>query len=119
MNIEEIRTYCLSLNFVTEEFPFDDVSLVFKVAGKMFALLPLDTVEKSISLKCNPEKAVELRSQYDFVTPGYHFNKKHWNTVYITPELSTGLLKEWILHSYNEVVNKFPKAKRNQILGDE
>lgn len=115
MNIEEIREYCLSLKAASEYFPFDDVTLVFRVMDKMFALLPLDSAEKSIALKCDPEKAIELRARYSFVTPGYHFNKKYWNTVFITSELSDKLLKEWICDSYNEVVKKFPKSKQKQL----
>ncbi|MCL1943171.1 MAG: MmcQ/YjbR family DNA-binding protein [Candidatus Azobacteroides sp.] len=116
MNIEEIREYCLSFKAVTEHFPFDEFTLVFKVMDKMFALIPLDVAEKSITLKCDPEKAVELRSRHDGVIPGYHFNKKYWNTVYITPDLSDKLLKEWISDSYDEVVKKFSKPKQKQLI---
>ena len=83
MNIEEARIYCIEKQFVTEEFPFDDVSLVMKVGGKMFALIPLDAEEKSITLKCDPDYAIELREQYPAITGAYHFNKKHWNTVFL------------------------------------
>ncbi len=115
MNIEDVREYCLSLKAVTEHFPFDDVTLVFKVMDKMFALMPLDTAEKSISLKCDPEKAIELRAKHSFITPAYHFNKKYWNTIFITSEIPDKLVKELILHSYDEVVKKFPKTKQKQL----
>jgi len=115
MNKEELREYCISLKAVTEHFPFDDVSLVFKVGEKMFALLPLDTIETTISLKCDPERAVELREQYDEITPAYHFNKKHWNALKCDSSLSSGLIKELINHSYELVFASLP-AKTKQLL---
>ena len=81
MNIEEAREYCLSLKNATECFPFDDVSLVFKVEGKMYLLLPLDADEPQISLKCNPDYTEELRERYAAVEGAFHFNKKYWNTI--------------------------------------
>ena len=95
MNIEEIRDYCLLKNHVTEGFPFDDTTLVFKVMNKMFALLNLKE-DHSINLKCDPDKAIELRSHHDFVIPGYHMNKKHWNTIKIDGRVPEKLLKEWL-----------------------
>lgn len=111
MNIEEIREYCLLKNHVTEGFPFDDTTLVFKVMNKMFALLSLKE-DHSINLKCDPDKAIELRSHYDFVLPGYHMNKEHWNTVKVDGRVSEKLLKEWIDDSYNLIVESLPKKVR-------
>lgn len=112
MNVEEVRTYCLSLPHVTECLPFDDTSLVFKVHGKMFALLPLDRVEPAISVKCDPERAEMLREQYAAVRPAWHFNKKYWNTVFVSQAPSEQFVKEQIAHSYDEVVRKLPYALR-------
>lgn len=109
MNIEELREYCLSKNGATECFPFDDVTLVFKVCDKMFALTSLDK-DLSINLKCDPEKAIELREKYSFVIPGYHMNKKYWNTIIIDYSVPDHLIIELVDHSYDEVVNKLPKA---------
>lgn len=105
MNIEEIREYCLSKKTVKESTPFDDVTLVFKVAGKMFALLPLDETELSINLKCDPEKAIALREEYPAVIPGYHMSKKHWNTIMAGELNNPLLLYKWIDDSYNLVVD--------------
>ena len=87
MDAEKIRFYCLSKLIVTECFPFDEYSLAFKVGGKMFALLDLES-ELRINLKCDPYKAIELREKYSSIIPGYHMNKKHWNTVYIDNSLN-------------------------------
>lgn len=99
MNIEEIREYCIAKPVTEECFPFDDVTLVFKVAGKMFALLNLE-YPHSINLKCDPEHAIELRDAYPFIVPGYHMNKAHWNTVHLTDEVPPVLLREMIDASY-------------------
>ncbi len=115
MNIEELREYCISKKGVTEGFPFDEVTLVFKVGGKMFALTNLDG-EPSVNLKCNPEKAVELREQYSAIIPGYHMSKLHWNTVYMDRSLPENLIKELIDLSYELVLASLPKAKRNEVL---
>lgn len=104
MNFEELREYCIGLKGVTEHFPFDDVSLVMKVKGKMFALIPLDNPEPQISLKCDPERAIALREQFECITPAYHFNKKHWNSVRIDSAISAEMLYELINHSYELVV---------------
>jgi predicted DNA-binding protein (MmcQ/YjbR family) len=111
VNIEEYRSYCLARKGVTEEFPFDNETLVFKVAGKMFALTDV-TNFASINLKCDPEKAVELRDQYPAVLPGYHMNKKHWNTILLDGSIPTKLLQTWIDESYNRIVNALPKRER-------
>ena len=114
MNIEELRDYCISKKGVTEEFPFDETTLVFKVMGKMFALTDLEG-ELSINLKCDPEKAIELRDSYPCVLPGYHMNKKHWNTVKIDGSVSSRLIIEWIDHSYEQVVEKLNRTQKEQL----
>jgi predicted DNA-binding protein (MmcQ/YjbR family) len=105
--IEELREYCLSKKFVSESFPFDESTLVFKVHNKMFALFSLEKDPLRINLKCDPEKAIELREEYWQVIPGYHSNKKHWNTV-IIDQLTLSQVCEWIEHSYNLVWEKLP-----------
>lgn len=116
MNIEQIRTYCLTKQQVTEHFPFDDNVLVFKVAGKMFLLTGLDTWERgepAINLKCDPEYALELREQYESIEPGYHMSKKHWNTIRLFKgELDWTFIKEQIDNSYNLIVMSLPKKVR-------
>ena len=109
MNIEEFREYCLLKNDVTECFPFDNVTLVFKVKGKMFALTSTDNEEFSINLKCDPEIAIDLREHYPCVLPGYHMDKKHWNTVFVDGTVDDKLLKEWIDNSYELVLKKTKK----------
>jgi len=111
MNIERFREYCMSKIGVSEEFPFDHKTLVFKVAGKMFALTDVDDFT-SINLKCDPEMAVELREQFDAVAPGYHMNKKHWNTITIDGSFSEVLLQQWIDNSYDLVVDKLSKKEK-------
>jgi predicted DNA-binding protein (MmcQ/YjbR family) len=114
MNIEEVRDYCLAKPGVNEGFPFNDTALVFKVAGKMFALLDLSEEKRGIRLKCNPELAIELREQYMEVTPAYHFNKKHWNTILLDGSIPDGSIYEWIDHSYQLVYDQLPgKIKMN------
>ena len=114
MNIESFRAYCLAKPGVTESFPFSEDALVFKVEGKMFALTNVDLFE-SINLKCDPEKAIDLRERYAAVIPGYHMNKKHWNTVKVDGSLSDALLKEWIDDSYNLVVAGLSKNRREAL----
>jgi len=115
MNLEDIRIYCLSKVEVSESFPFDNETLVFKVGGKMFALLSLAD-EPSINLKCDPEKALELREHYEAVTPGYHMNKQQWNTVQLNNSLDNHLIQNWIDDSYDLVIQKMPKKDRDRIL---
>jgi predicted DNA-binding protein (MmcQ/YjbR family) len=115
MNIEELREYCLSKLGATECFPFDEVTLVFKVGGKMFALTNLDG-ELSINLKCNPEKAIELREKYPAVKPGYHMNKKLWNTVEMNDSVKDSFIKEWIDDSYQLVFDGLTKKDKELIL---
>ena len=112
MNVEEFREYCLSKKGVTEGFPFDEKTLVFKVMGKMFALCGLDRVPSQVNLKCDPDRSEELREQYDgLIIPGYHMSKIHWNTLYLE-SLLPKLLLELTDHSYDLVVAKFPKKLR-------
>ena len=115
MNTEEIREYCLTKPGVTEGFPFNDTALVFKVMNKMFALLDLSEDSRGISLKCDPELAIELREQYYEVTPAYHFNKQHWNGVSLKGSITNVQLKEWIDHAYDLVVKSLPKSKRENL----
>ncbi|MFY7667750.1 MAG: MmcQ/YjbR family DNA-binding protein [Crocinitomicaceae bacterium] len=114
MNIEEFYAYCLQKKGVSEHFPFDEQTLVFKIGTKIFALTDV-TSFRSINLKCNPEKAIELREEYAAVQPGYHMNKKHWNTIILFSDLDDQLLKELIDHSYNLVLNSLPKKIRDEI----
>lgn len=114
MNVEELHNYCLSFKGVNESFPFDDVSLVLKVLDKMFALIPLDSPELSIALKCDPEKAIDLRERYSSVEPAYHFNKKYWNTIYLNKDMNDEEVKSWISHSVEEVIKKLPKKVQNE-----
>jgi predicted DNA-binding protein (MmcQ/YjbR family) len=115
MNIEELREYCIAKPGVTEEFPFGEDTLVFKVKGKMFALTNLDG-EWNLALKCDPEKAIELREQYPEVRPGYHMNKTHWNTISMNGMLSDRFIFEMIDHSYELVVARLPLRLRNELL---
>jgi predicted DNA-binding protein (MmcQ/YjbR family) len=107
-SIEELRDYCIAKKGVIEDFPFDEETIVFKVGGKMFALANIDDFD-GINLKCDPAKAVELREQYEAIQPGYHMNKKHWNTLEMDGSLPVKLIKELIDHSYDLVVASLPK----------
>ena len=106
MNIEEIREHALSLKNVSESFPFGDDTLVFKVYNKIFLLISLSSEKLQFNVKCNPEYAVELREQYPCILPGYHMNKKHWNTILVDGHLSAKQLKEFINDSYTLVAKK-------------
>jgi len=114
MNIEEFREYCLKKKGVTEEFPFDEYTLVFKVKGKMFALTNLEG-DWNLALKCDPERANELREQHSSIRPGYHMNKVHWNTVLMDGSLNERLVLELIDHSYDLVVAKLPAKLKNEL----
>jgi len=111
MNIEQYRELCIGFEGVTETFPFDQEHLVFKVYGKMFALASIENFV-SINLKCDPEKAIDLRERYSSVLPGYHMNKKHWNTVLVDDSIPDHLLSEWIKNSYDLVLKGIPVSKR-------
>jgi len=100
-----LREYCMAKKGVTESFPFGDDTLVFKAGSKIFALVNLDG-ELSINLKCDPAFAIELRERYSSVTPGYHMNKKHWNTVFLDGSISDKEVFSWIDHSYNLITGK-------------
>lgn len=114
MNIEDFREFCLSKNFVTEDFPFDNVTLAFKVDGKLFALTNVDLFE-TVNLKCDPEYAIELREQYQDVTPGFHMNKKHWNTVKVNGDVDDTLFFKLVEHSYNCVVKGFSRRRKKEL----
>lgn len=115
MNIEEFRDYCLAKPGVTEEMPFGPDTLVFKVGGKVFALTDINTFS-SINLKCNPERAIALRDQFESIKPGYHMNKKHWNTVVLDSQISNSLLLELIDHSYHLVYSGLKKSEQLKLL---
>jgi predicted DNA-binding protein (MmcQ/YjbR family) len=116
MHIEDFRNYCLSKKGVTESFPFDEHTLVFKVMGKMFAICGLERIPSQVNLKCDPERSVELRTNYDgLILPGWHMSKLHWNTVIIESNLSPKLITELIDHSYNLVVAKLTKKLKEEL----
>lgn len=119
MHIEQLRDFCIAKKGVTEHFPFDDVTLVFKVMNKMFALVGLNHWEKGeqkINLKCDPERAQELRGEYEGIYAGFHMNKKHWNTVIInSADVSDNLVFELINHSYNLVVKGLTKKVKAEL----
>ena len=112
MDLADFREYCLSKPSTTEETPFGPDVLVFKVCGKMFALAALDEVPPTVNLKCDPDLALDLRDRYEQVRPGYHMNKRHWNTVEIAGGISAVELRGMIDHSYELVVGGLPKAIR-------
>jgi predicted DNA-binding protein (MmcQ/YjbR family) len=116
VDLEQFREYCLSKLAAIESTPFGEDVLVFKVAGKIFALAPLDEVPATANLKCDPDLALELRDRYEQVRPGYHMNKKHWNTVELDSGIPNGELREMIDHSYMLVVQSLPKAKRAKLV---
>ena len=115
MNIESFREYCLKKPAATESMPFGPDNIVFKVGGKMFGLAALDEVPPRVNLKCDPDLALELRDRYEEVTPGYHMNKKHWNTVELSGGIPESEMRKMIDHSYDLVVQSLPKAKRAQL----
>ena len=116
MDLESFREYCLRKPGATEDMPFGEDVLVFRVGGKMFALAPLDEVPATANLKCDPDLALELRDRYEQVRPGYHMNKKHWNTVEIDSEIPDAELQRMIDHSYELVMQTLPKVGREQLL---
>lgn len=116
MTIEILRDYCLAMPGVTEDFPFGEDTLVFRVKGKIFALAGIDGVPLIVNLKCDPELAVELRERYEAVAPGYHMNKKHWNTVTIDGRIPAAEVREMIGHSYSLVVKGLPRAEREALV---
>ena len=121
MNLETYYEYCLSKKGVTEHFPFDEDTLVFKVGGKMFALSSLSQWEKgqpSVNLKCDPERAEELRAEYDDIQPGFHMSKTHWNTIAVNESVSDTLVKEMIDHSYELVFGSLTKKNQNDLVSE-
>lgn len=114
MNIEDYRDFCLSLPGTIEETPFGPDTLVFKVGGKIFALTDLQTFA-SFNVKCDPERAVELRERYDYVRPGFHMNKKHWNTILVGTGAPDAQLRQWLTESYQLIVAALPKAVRAEL----
>lgn len=106
MNIETIREYCLAKENVEETLPFGPDTLVYKVNGKVFLLMGMDSPDLRFNVKCDPNKALELREQYPAVQPGYHMNKKHWNTIFVDGSVKSDLLREWIDDSYDLVAKK-------------
>jgi predicted DNA-binding protein (MmcQ/YjbR family) len=120
MNIQQFYEFCLSKKGVTEHFPFNDDALVFKVGGKMFCLTSLQAWENgtpSVNLKCNPEKALELRAEYEAINPGFHMSKVHWNTVDFNSDVSDQMICELINHSYELVFNSLPKKEKKEVEG--
>jgi predicted DNA-binding protein (MmcQ/YjbR family) len=111
-NLESIREYILAKAEVTEGQPFGPDVVVLRVAGKIFAIFPLDPIPARVNLKCDPERAIELREQFEAVQPGYHMNKQHWNTVLLDGSLPDELVCDLIDHSYKLVVQSLPKSKR-------
>ena len=117
MNIEELRQYCIEKADVEEGFPFGETVLVFKVKGKMFLLLPLDTDDLRFNVKCDPEKAIELRAEYPCVQPGFHMSKTHWNTVFVDGSVMDEMVLSWVDDSYalvSKVKRKGAKVRKSK-----
>ena len=115
MNVETLQQFTLSLKGVTEDMPFGEDTLVFRIGGKIFALMSLNESECRVNLKCAPDYAIELREKHEDVQPGYHMNKKHWNTVYCERSLEDKMIRELIRHSYQLVFDALPKAVRDTL----
>lgn len=117
MHLDTLRTYCLAKPGSSEDLPFGPDTLVFKVEGKLFALTNLEWIEPAVNLKCDPARAVELREQYAGIRPGYHMNKRHWNTVDLQGDVPGGLIRQLVDHSYDLVVAGLPKRVRDERVG--
>lgn len=115
MNIEQFREYCFTKNGVTEDFPFDEVTLCMRVMGKIFAITGLDNERFTVNLKCEPDYALELREQYPEIQPGWHMSKKHWNTVDFGANLDDNTLRHLIDHSYEQVAKTLKKAQKEEL----
>ena len=115
MNIEQFREYCLAKKGVIEELPFGPDTLVFKVMNKMFALTSLDTEDFRVNLKADPEKAIQQREEFDFIKPGYHMNKQHWNSIYVEQGIKDAYFKELVDDSYNLIVESLPKKVKEEM----
>ncbi len=118
MTLEAVRDHCLSFPQTEETLPFGPEVIVYKVAGKMFALLSPEDAPPRVNLKCDPERALELRDRYEAILPGYHMNKRHWNTVLLDGTLPAGLVREMIDHSFDLVVSGLPLKKRRELKGE-
>ncbi|MFD2936401.1 MmcQ/YjbR family DNA-binding protein [Spirosoma flavum] len=116
MNTETLRDYCITKPGVTESFPFGGDTLVFKVGGKIFALMATESQPITINLKCDPERAVQLREEHAAVTPGYHMNKMHWNTITVDGRVRSTDVQEWINHSYELIKKSLPKAVQAELI---
>lgn len=117
MNIDSFREYCLAKKGVTEDFPFDEVTLCLRVVGKIFAITGLDSEAFTVNLKCEPDYAVELRERHPEVQPGWHMNKKHWNTVDFEGSLDEKMLRHLVDHSYDQVVKSLKKSEMEMLEG--
>lgn len=115
MTLESFYEYVHTLPEVTEDFPFGPDTLVLRTRGKLFALIGVDTLPLRVNLKCDPERAVELREEYEGIIPGYHMNKKHWNTVYLAKDVPGALIRELIVHSWERVVAGMSKKDREEL----
>ena len=111
MNVESLREYCLSLPLATEDFPFDETTLVFRVVGKIFAMLDLERPDV-VSLKCNPDYALQLREEHPEISGAWHMNKKYWNQVNLSGHLEDEFVQGLVRHSYAEVVKKLTRKER-------
>lgn len=118
MKLDELRSYCLSKKGTSEDFPFDAWTLVFRVGSKIFAMTDIKAVPLRVNLKCDPQRAVELRERYSEVQPGYYMNKKHWNTIDLEKDLSVELIKELIDHSYELVFKSLKRDEKEKIAED-
>lgn len=114
MHLEHILSFCQGLKGTEETFPFGERTLVFKIKGKMYALIDIEQPD-SINLKCSPEEAIELRERYASVQPGYHMNKKHWNTVLLNDELTAAQIEQMIVKSYELVISSLPKKAQHEL----
>ena len=114
MNLDSILNFCAGLKGSVQDFPFDEKTLAMKVMGKIYVLTDVEKTEY-INLKCDPEKAIELRERYSAIIPGYHMNKKHWNSVAINQDLDDAMIQELILHSYDLVVKSLPKKLQHEL----
>ncbi len=114
MNLDSILSFCTGLKGTTQDFPFDEKTLAMKVMGKIYVLMDVENTAY-INLKCDPEKAIELRERYPAIIPGFHMNKKHWNSVSINQDLDDSLIRELIVHSYEQVVKSLPKKLQNEL----
>lgn len=116
MDLIELREFCLSLPFSSEDMPFDETTVCFRVNNKIFALTGTDNVPPSVNLKCDPDLAAELRAEYSSIRPGYHMNKQHWNTVVIDDSIKDDFLKKLIAHSYTLIFNSFTQKARKELI---